>query len=100
MGAVERADVGIGPYGIPCRGGRPCPPERITHGRGGTHGARPTDGCGNPPLSGLSRRKRLALGIHDVAPVQVAPILATYWHLGDPTYGVLGSTTNLQWGTT
>lgn len=32
--------------------------------------------------------------------VQVAPILATYWHLGDPTYGVLGSTTNLQWGTT
>ena len=26
MGAVGRADVGIGPYEIPCRGGRPCPP--------------------------------------------------------------------------
>ena len=29
MGAVERADVGIGPYEIPCRGGRPCPPDAV-----------------------------------------------------------------------
>ena len=26
-GCGRRADVGIGPYGIPCRGGRPCPPS-------------------------------------------------------------------------
>ena len=74
------------PYGTPPitarRGGRPCPPERIMHGRGGTHGSRPTDGCGNPPLPGLSRRKRLALRIHDVAPVQVAPIQTQHQHLG------------------
>ena len=26
-GAEKRADVGIGPYGSDCRGGRPCPPD-------------------------------------------------------------------------
>ena len=33
-------------------------------------------------MPGLSRRKRFALGIHDVAPVQVAPIQTQHQHLG------------------
>ena len=51
-GAVERADVGIGPYGIPCRGGRPCPPgpDNATPCRAGP--MCPAGGRGkNPPVT-------------------------------------------------
>ena len=54
-GCGRRADVGIGPYGSACRGGRPCPPSpgNATLCRAGPACPAAASGKKNPPVTAL-----------------------------------------------
>ena len=54
-GAVGWADVGIGPYGMRCRGGRLCPPGAAGYIRCVGEGLCPSRGQDNPAPTGVTR---------------------------------------------
>ena len=63
-GYGRRADVGIGPYGSACRGGRPCPPSpgNATLCRAGPACPAAAPGKKNPPVTALPCQPPLGKG--------------------------------------